>query len=371
MYLIQTDMSAINEFWNNRTAEDKRKLIAYVSVGLIGVLMLFGIYKFNNRNTNETVADFENPDAKEVKKFNNRTEASIMSKDTVTANASLDNIFGSSSSNRDITTSENTVTTATYQAEPSYTPVSSSNRTTVSKSAPPVNSHNTYGDYSMWQTNEPNNSIGYTDVAKPTKTVKKNKVAPVVATTKDYVEEDFYNPPTPTQTVKPKDLTKEEKLQNAIANKYSSGSVGNNSNQVLAEIYTAQKISGNNASVRIILKDKLYFNNTIIGTDAFVYGFASFNQNSITITVPNISYKGKNYPVNLVAYDYRTGELGIPVSSDNIVGVAGKKAEQQVQQEMSRYGGTIGGVLSSILSGRNKTVSIQLNDGHRMYLKTK
>lgn len=173
-----------------------------------------------------------------------------------------------------------------------------------------------------------------------------------------------------TNNTLPKQLTKEEKLQQAIANKYNSGAGSQNKAQVVAEIYNNQKINSNNTSIRLLLKDKIYFNNTTIGTDAFVYGIANVNGDKISISVPSITYKGTNYPVNLVVYDYRTGIKGIPVKQDNIVGVASDAVENQAQQQMTRLGGKVGAVLSQIVSGRNKNASIQLNGGHTVYLKT-
>lgn len=168
----------------------------------------------------------------------------------------------------------------------------------------------------------------------------------------------------------PKQMTKEEKLQQAIASKYNSGGMGQGKTNVMASVYNNQKISSNNTSVRLILKDKIYFNNTTIGTDAFVYGTASVNGDKVTISVPSITYKGNNYPVNLTVYDYRTGVRGIPIKQDNIVGVAENVAENQAQQQVSRYGGKIGQVLSQVISGRNKSASIELSDGHLVYLRT-
>lgn len=165
-----------------------------------------------------------------------------------------------------------------------------------------------------------------------------------------------------------KQLSKEEKLKQAIANKY--GKTSQEKTNVVAQVYNNQKIASNNASVRLLLKDKLYYNNVVIGTDAFVYGNATINGDKVTISVPSITYKGNNYPVNLVVYDYRTGVKGIPVKMDNIVGVAGDVVENQAQQQISRYGGKVGQILSQVASGRNKNASIQLNDGHLVYLKT-
>lgn len=165
-------------------------------------------------------------------------------------------------------------------------------------------------------------------------------------------------------------LTKEEKLQQAIANKYNSTSSSSGPISVVATIYNDQKINGQNTSVRLLLKDKIYVNNATIGTDAFIYGIATVNGSNIVISVPTISYKGKNYTVNLSVYDYRTGEKGIPIKNDNIVGSAQREGENQATQELGRYAGRIGNVITSVLSSRNKNSYIFLSDGHKVYLKS-
>ena len=170
----------------------------------------------------------------------------------------------------------------------------------------------------------------------------------------------------PVQETKP--LTKEQRLQQAIASKYQNGSQQGNGS-VVAEIYNNQKVDGKNTSVRLVLKDKIYLKNGTIGTDAFVNGTASISNDNVTITVPSISYKGKNYNVNLVAYDYRTGELGIPVKTENLVGELGNRVKDEISGRIG-MGGQIGGIISGIFSNRNKGISIRLNDGHRLYLKS-
>lgn len=366
-------MEIIKNFLANLKGEDKRKYIAYGVVAFIGVFSIYGIYKFNNKSDAEVVTEFGNPDAEEAKKFNKRTEASMLSKDTASVNASLDNVFGNSSTSNETitgTSGTNSISSAQYVPTETYTAQnygsSKSTSTTQSGiSSPKIsNSHSTYGDYSMWQTNEPSNSsISYSNQSPPT-TVQTNK--PIVKNTPiTQNTQPINNNPTATPT----GLSKEQKLQNAIANKYNNQGT-QTSSSVIADVYNSQQISGNNATVRLVLKDNLNINNTIIGTDAFILGVANIQQNSIQITVPNISYKGVNYQVNLVAYDYTTGQKGIPIENDNIVGVAGEKAENQAKQEIAKFG-RIGGLVSSIISGKNKSASIQLNSGHRIYLKSK
>lgn len=176
---------------------------------------------------------------------------------------------------------------------------------------------------------------------------------------------------TSTRNNEERPLTAEEKLQRSIANKYNSGGGTKGASSVKAQIYSDQKISSKNSSVRILLKEKLYFNNVTIGTDAFVYGIASLSGDNMQISVPSISYKGTNYPVNLVVYDYRTGAKGIPIKADNIVGTIGDEVERQGRQEIGRQlGGRISSVVGGIFNGSNKSASIQLADGHLIYLKS-
>lgn len=193
-----------------------------------------------------------------------------------------------------------------------------------------------------------------------------------------------YNPDNPsaslqtnlTPVVQPlgeqKPLTKEEKLQQAIAQKYGRGPGGSLQGiSVSGMIYQNQKINGNNTSVRILLSEKINLGDATIGTDAFVFGMAQLASNAVNITVPSISYKGRSYQVNLEVYDARTGERGIPVKADNIVGNIQKQAESEVQNEISKYTGRIGQIATSVLGSRNRPNSISLNQGHRIFLKSK
>ncbi|PWN59979.1 conjugative transposon protein TraM [Chryseobacterium oncorhynchi] len=233
-------------------------------------------------------------------------------------------------------------------------------------------------NYSRRKYNPNGNSSDWTTDKTTVTSSKPVRDVPVIGTyTRSYNPDNpsastvDYNNQQVTQSQQ-KELTKEEKLQLAIASKYSKGSAsGDQGITVTAQIYNNQKINSNNTSVRIVLLDKLYINNTTIGTDAFIYGIANVGQNRLTITVPNISYKGRNYPVNLIVYDYRTGEQGIPIKQENIVGSMSREAENQINQEASSRLGRVGSILTSVMSGRNKSVSIQLNDGHKIYLKSK
>lgn len=238
------------------------------------------------------------------------------------------------------------------------------------------NSHSTYGTSDMWSS-KPSVDVGYSDMgnvintpAKSNKSKNKSKSTEEIITRNEV--RDIEIPEMPTyannQNPLPNVKTKEERLQDAIAKKY--GESEGKSISVKGQIFGEQMIGSQNNSVRIILSEKLVLNGTTIGTDANIYGIANVSGNNVSITIPNISYKGKNFPVNLKVFDYRTGQLGIPINLDNIVGVISERGESTASSEISRYGGRVGSILTSVLSGRNKNAKIQLNSGHQIYLKT-
>lgn len=230
------------------------------------------------------------------------------------------------------------------------------------------NSHSTYGTPDMWSA-KPSVDVGYSDmgtvISTPSKSkiTKKNNNTEIVSYKNDNIN---YELPAVQNAVPAQ--SREEKLQDAISKKYGEGGVGKNIS-VRGEVFGEQMIGSSNNSVRIILSEKLVLNGVTIGTDANIYGIANVSGNNVTVSIPNISYKGKNYIVNLKVFDYRTGQLGIPVNLDNIVGALAERGESTASSELSRYG-KIGSILTSVLSGRNKSVNIQLNSGHQVYLKS-
>lgn len=229
------------------------------------------------------------------------------------------------------------------------------------------NSHSTYGSSDMWSS-KPSVDVGYSDmgnVISPARSGKAKKI--VKAEEPGKIEQEVFETPSSNPNPGRREKTKEEKLQESITKKFGE-SVGK-ALSVRAEVFGDQQIGAQNNSVRIILSERLMINGTSIGTDANIYGIANVSGSNVTIKVPNISYKGKNYPVNLKVIDYRTGQTGIPINLDNIVGQIAERGESTASSEISRYG-RVGSILTSVLSGRNKSTKIQLNSGHQLYLKS-
>lgn len=172
---------------------------------------------------------------------------------------------------------------------------------------------------------------------------------------------------------KPKDvgLSAEERLERSIRNKYKNGNSisGNRANsEVLAVIHNDQYVSSKKNTVRLRLLSPLYIGGNKIGTDAFITAYAQISGNQLQLSVRNIAYKGKQFPVNLIAYDARTGLPGIIITQDNILGDLEEKAQREIERSVGR--GIIGDVVSQIFNGKNKTEArIQLFDEHRLILK--
>lgn len=360
--------------FKNLSQEQKIKIIGGIVIGVIFCcFMLYGYY--SNNNDDNTVEEMTSPEA-ELSQYNSRMEALNGKRDPTLVN-DLEHTF-TEPKNSELTEETNfeeldrqIANLGSSSQRPKETPVSSQ----TNYSTGGQNNHNPYGNYDMWQKDEPKNTnIGYSGGSRKKKSRPQTENYQTISVPTNTEPTSYYNKPTNTAYSEPikssntgVELTKEQRLQQAIAKKYQSQ---NQIGTVTAEIYNSQKIDAKNTQVRIVLKDRIITENGTIGTDAFVSGIASVNGNNVTISVPNISYKGRNYNVKLVAYDYRTGELGIPIRTDNLIdGETGRRVTGEVLGRAGVNTGAIGGILTNIFNNRNRNVSVLLNDGHKIYLK--
>ncbi|RNA63939.1 conjugative transposon protein TraM [Chryseobacterium nematophagum] len=159
-------MEKLKEFWNNKTDEERRRVIVYSIFGVVSVLLFVAVYMLNGNDDKQVVSEISNPDAKEAQKYNSRTEANQLGKkDSTSMNTAMDGIFGNSGSEN----SQADIYSQSTYTEPTYTPPNYNNNSGSGNKAREkgsnYNSHSTYGDYNMWQAEEPqNNSIEYTEV---------------------------------------------------------------------------------------------------------------------------------------------------------------------------------------------------------------
>ena len=146
----------------NISDEDKKK---YGAIAVIAIIfcgfMTYGILGYTKDDDQNKVEDFSNPEA-ELSKYNNKLEAINPKRDGNQAN-NLEHTFGLSGENQEMT-NENEV--SFEQLDRQLANIGKQNNRNIP--VEPTNNHNVYGDYSMWQNQEPNNtSIEY--ASKPIK----------------------------------------------------------------------------------------------------------------------------------------------------------------------------------------------------------
>lgn len=329
-------MEKIKDFWNNKTEQEKRKIIVYSVAGLLSFLLIIAVVLLNGGNNEQTVSEISNPDAKEAQKYNSRTEANQLGrKDSSSMNSSLDNLFGSSEpepvDDFYYDNSGGAYQEPTYQ-EPSYSiqRQPSSNR---SSGGSGYNSHNTYGDYSMWQGSEPkNNSIGYTEIQSyPDKKqpnanrTEINNPEPVSA-----YEEPFSNYPS------------EKKLSDGT--------------QIRAKLIS-QGYVNSGRSLSFVLLEPSVINGVQTAKGQVVTGVASENNGRLNVNFSTIKVKNKIVPAQIQLYG-SDGVLGLPISGGENTGSnmnnVGGRARDVASSQVNRIP-VVGGIIGSAIGAGSRT----------------
>ena len=209
----------------------------------------------------------------------------------------------------------------------------------------PSNSHDVYGNYSMWQDKEPSNSkIGYSS--------KKSSVSPSPSprstSKQSYSEFASYQPE---QTYKePSFSTYTEKQSVSIA-------------QVKSKLISQGEASNNRSISFVILENFILKGETISKGKWYAIGSIQLENNRIYAKIHTIRANGKMYNVSgkIVGYD---GEDGLALSVNE--GNGGSNAGEVLKDEAGRLINSVpvvGGVISRATSGgsRNKSNKISLS----------
>ena len=333
-------MEAVKNFWETKSSADKRKYIVYAVAGVVCILLLVIVVALNSKDTTKEVSDFSNPDAKEVEKYNSRTEANKLGKvDSASLDVAMNDVFGEQEQqpytidNEQYSPPDYSSNTSTYTA-PSY---SNSGSSGSSSSGGNYNSHSTYGDYSMWQSEEPrNNSVGYSS---------KNGV-PVKKKTAQ-AEAPSYEDVTP---------------NNYVAPSYNQPTYNNSSNVDLSQQQqiSAQLISQgtfqDGRTLSFALKEATTIKGNKLPKNFVIQGIGQFQNNRIMVRFNAIKVNNKLVPVNITLLD-GNGIEGM--------GVAGAEkateGESRVEQEIVGRTGTVGGIVSAVIKGKGseRTVSLK------------
>lgn len=324
-------MEKIKHFWRGKSELERRKIIVYSVAGLFSFLLILGVVAWSGSDGETNVAEISNPDAVEAKKYNSRTEANQLGrKDTMSLNSALDHLFGDSRSEgskdalSDIsggTYQESTYSEPVYSVQPSSAARSGGNN---------YNSHSTYGDYSMWQGQEPkNNSIGYTEI-RNYQAPKEETVSPL---------SDDQHPVKNNGYVQP-------------FSSYPSEKRITDGKQVRAKLIS-HGYATPGRSLSFVLLEPAVINNVETAKGQIVTGVASENNGRLDVNFSTVKIKNKIIPAQLQLYG-SDGMLGLPISggisSDNTTSAVGNRARDMVGNQASRIpvlGGIIGGTISS------------------------
>lgn len=330
----------------NISTEDRNKYFAYGFFGLaICGILAYGISNYTSDNKTEEVVEFSNPEA-EQSKYNSKLEAINPKSPQQTSNA-LENTFTPSEE----TQASNDVDFQTLDRQLSELGsgkniIQNDPQPTQSGSAAGLsNSHDVYGNYSMWQDKEPANSkIGYS-----------SKKSPVTSS------------PSPRQLSKPSyseisnsqpEQTYKEPLFSTEPEKEAVSIV-----QVKSKLISQGEASNNRSISFVILENFTLKGENISKGKSYAIGSIQLENNRIYAKIHTIRANGKMYNVSgkILGYD---GEEGLPLSSNE--GNGGSNAGEVLKDEAGRLISSVpvvGGVISRVTSGgsRNKSNKISLS----------
>lgn len=330
--------------FKNISVEDRNKYIAFSIFGIaICGIFTYGISNYTSDEESEEVVEFTNPEA-EQSKYNSKLEA-MNPKTPIQSSNSLENTF---SSNEEIEQNNTDVDFQTLDKQLSE--LGSNNNVIKNQNKPtaptanPSNSHDVYGNYSMWQEKEPsNNKIGYSS--------KKNTVtiSPTPRTTSkpSYTEVSSYQ--AETSYKEPTYPAYQEKQVSTLA-------------EVKSKLIS-QGEAKNNRSISFVILESFTLNGeTISKGKSYAIGVIKLDNNRIYAKINSIKANGKVYNVsgNILGYD---GDEGLPLTVNENSGSNGGEILKDEAGRLINRVPIVGGVISRATNGnsRTKTNSISLS----------
>lgn len=196
------------------------------------------------------------------------------------------------------------------------------------KTSSPKNTHNVYGDYSMWENKEPSNSrIGYSSKKKNVETSRSSE-PPKFET----IAEPNYSQPSPSYS------TPVEKKSTQIAE--TNGKL------------ISQGYASNNKSISFVILETFSLKGEQIPKGkSYAVGTIKMENNRLYARINSIKANGKVYPVSgkIVGFD---GDDGLPISAgDDSGGVDGKGiVRDEAVNQVGRIP-VVGGIIRRVTSG--------------------
>lgn len=314
----------------------KKKILGYIFIGVVTLGFVgYGIYSSDDGSEGQ-VDDFSNPQA-ELIEYNNKSDA-INRKEQQNYSSDLGSMYekdstGSSSNEPYVNFGDldNQIANATNgsrsNTQNTYTPPNGN-------TSAGYNSHSTYGDYSMWQSDEPkNNSVGYTNRSVPI-TKNKKSAEPV------YTEIQPQTKPTYQEPV----------YQNPVIPKGIQ-----NGKQIRAKLLS-QGYATKGRSLSFVLLEETKVGDIKVPKGSTITGVSQEQNNRLTVNFSSIKINGRLVPVQMQLLG-SDGITGLPIAGSNDPNI-GTEAENRGKDELSSQVNripVIGRVISGVIQGGSRT----------------
>lgn len=346
-------------------SDDDKKKYGFIGAGVLifcGIIA-YGISGYTSEEDTENV-DFSNGKA-DLIEYNNKLDA-LRGKDI----DSTDNLAYTFEGN----------TTPNYEAIDrqiaelgNSTPQPNQN-TSVSNSSP-QNNHNVYGDYNMWQTNEPKGSnIGYRETSNRTTTqTQPKKSKEIKYTTPVYEEVEVERPkvvktapaPQPSARTIPANNSQglSETEQRRMMLRTGKRNVENTAN--IKFNIDGDQVIKNGGSVKLKTMQDSFISNTYVPKYSIIYGKASFNEDRVHITINSLKVENSIVHCSLEGYG-TDGLQGIGVNINSISG-ASQIAKEEIERSINLNRTRLGQVISALFTSKNKNdIRVKLLNNHNL-----
>ena len=148
-------------------------------------------------------------------------------------------------------------------------------------------------------------------------------------------------------------------------------------NTFSATVYETQTVT-DGSLLKLITKDDIYVNGTLIPQGSFVYALVSFATQRLNLAVSSIKYQNKILPVELVVYD-SDGLPGVHISNIQRSDVAKQSGSEAISNlDMASLDPSIGmqaatagiAATKALLNKKVKTIKVSVPAGYKVFLKS-
>lgn len=326
--------------FKNMGPDQKKKIFGYIFIGIVALsFVAYGILS-NEDETVGNVDDFSNPQA-ELIEYNNKSDA-INKREQQYSSSDLTSIYQSESTNNasDGYVNFDVLDQQIASATKGNNGNSNSYSQQTSTGSSPYNSHSTYGDYSMWQAEEPqNNSVGYS-----------SKTVPVIKS-KKATEPLYTEIPTPVKTVSPEPVYQNVPTQNPQVQKKPIRT----GKQIRAKLLSQGYVT-TGRSISFVLLEATKVGDINIPKGQTITGISSEQNNRLMVNFSSLKFNNKLIPVQMELLG-TDGLSGLPIGGINSMDVGAEvesKGRDFVSGEINRIP-VIGRVIGGVVSGGNRT----------------